>query len=148
MRFATQAASPRALVWSSVQQNSFCRPKKAARPSRRWLPGSSNILCTEGEGAECVHKTKRREPDGCRARGDGREATRRHDPAQGKADGSNARKELRVKKVRRVGNGWLGRARTRGRMRSHNRGYVGSEKALGHANRRMAQSWRYAKGWR
>jgi hypothetical protein len=53
-----------------------------------------------------------------------------------------------VKKVRRVGNGWLGRAATRGRMTSHDHGYVGSEKALGHANRRMAQSWRYAKAWR
>jgi hypothetical protein len=34
-----------------------------------------------------------------------------------------------VNKVRRVGNGWLGRAATRGRMTSHHRGYVGSEKA-------------------
>jgi hypothetical protein len=53
-----------------------------------------------------------------------------------------------VKKVRRVGNGWLGRAATRGRMTSHHRGYVGSEKALGAANRCMAQSWRYGKAWR
>jgi hypothetical protein len=51
-----------------------------------------------------------------------------------------------VKKGRRVGNGWLGRAATRGRMRSHDLGYVGSEKALGHASiRKTAQSWRYGK---
>jgi hypothetical protein len=53
-----------------------------------------------------------------------------------------------VNKVRRVGNGWLGRAATRGRMRSHDHGYVGSEKALGSANRRTAQSWAYGKAWR
>jgi hypothetical protein len=53
-----------------------------------------------------------------------------------------------VNKVRRVGNGWLGRARTNGRMKSRDLGYVGSEKALGHAKRRMAQSWRYDKAWR
>jgi hypothetical protein len=52
-----------------------------------------------------------------------------------------------VKKVRRVGNGWLGRGITRGRMRSHHHGYVGSEKALGHASRRTAQSWTCGK-WR
>jgi hypothetical protein len=53
-----------------------------------------------------------------------------------------------VNKVRRVGNGWLGRAATRGRMRSHHRGYVGSEKALGSTNRRMVQSWVIGKAWR
>ena len=53
-----------------------------------------------------------------------------------------------MKKVRRVGNGWLGRAATRGRMTSHDRGYVGSEKARGNASIRIAQTWRYAKGWR
>jgi hypothetical protein len=53
-----------------------------------------------------------------------------------------------VNKVRRVGNGWLGRAATRRRMTSHHRGYVGSEKALGHANRRMVQSWVIGKAWR
>jgi hypothetical protein len=53
-----------------------------------------------------------------------------------------------VKKVRRVGNGWLGRAATRGRMTSHHHGYVGSEKALGHANRRKAQLWAYGNAWR
>jgi hypothetical protein len=61
-----------------------------------------------------------------------------------------------VKQVRRVGNGWLGRAATRGRMRSHHHGYVGSEKALnGPAKRcaapswaRSAQPWGYGKAWR
>jgi hypothetical protein len=53
-----------------------------------------------------------------------------------------------VNQVRRVGNGWLGRAATRGRMTSHDHGYVGSEKALGPAKRRMAQSWAYGKAWR
>jgi hypothetical protein len=61
-----------------------------------------------------------------------------------------------VKKVRRVGNGWLGRAATRGRMRSHHHGYVGSEKALnGPAKRcaapswaRSSQPWGYGKAWR
>ena len=57
-----------------------------------------------------------------------------------------------MKKVRRVGNGWLGRAATRGRMRSYHRGYVGSEKVRGPANRRMAQSLKYGlnygKAWR
>jgi hypothetical protein len=55
-----------------------------------------------------------------------------------------------VNKVRRVGNGWLGRAATRRRMTSHHRGYVGSEKALGPANRRLPQPWTYGKGkaWR
>ncbi len=48
----------------------------------------------------------------------------------------------------RYGNGYLGRAATRRRMRSHDHGYVGSEKARGNANRRIAQTWRYAKGWR
>jgi hypothetical protein len=57
-----------------------------------------------------------------------------------------------VDKVRRIGNGWLGRAAARGRMRSHHRGYVGSEKALGQANRRMVASLKYGlaygKAWR
>ena len=51
-----------------------------------------------------------------------------------------------MNQVRRVGNGWLGRAATRGRMTSHDRGYVGSEKVRGHSNRRTAQSWKYGKG--
>jgi MOSC domain-containing protein YiiM len=53
-----------------------------------------------------------------------------------------------VNKVRRRGNGWLARVATHGRMRSHDHGYVGSEKALGHASIRMAQSWAYGKAWR
>jgi hypothetical protein len=53
-----------------------------------------------------------------------------------------------VNQVRRVGNGWLGRAATRGRMRAQDHGYVGSEKARGPANRRMAQPLRYGKAWR
>jgi len=53
-----------------------------------------------------------------------------------------------VNQVRRLGNGYLGRAATRGRMTSHHRGYVGSEKALGHANRRKAQLWAYGNAWR
>ena len=57
-----------------------------------------------------------------------------------------------MKRVRRVGGGWLGRAATRGRMRSHHRGYVGSEKARGPAKRRMPQSLKYGlkygKAWR
>jgi hypothetical protein len=48
---------------------------------------------------------------------------------------------------RRVGNGWLGRAATRGRMRSHH-GYVGSVRVLGQANRRMVASWVIGKAWR
>ena len=61
-----------------------------------------------------------------------------------------------MKRVRRVGNGWLGRAATRGRMRSYDHGYVGSEKVLnGPAKRCAAQSWArssqpwaYGKAWR
>jgi hypothetical protein len=52
-----------------------------------------------------------------------------------------------VKKVRRVGNGWLGRAATRGRMTSHHRGYVGSSKTAGRAKGRMAHDWTVGK-WR
>jgi hypothetical protein len=50
-----------------------------------------------------------------------------------------------VKKVRRVGNGYLGRAATRGRMKSRNRGYGGSPKTAGHAKRRMAHDWTVGK---
>ena len=53
-----------------------------------------------------------------------------------------------MNQVRRLGNGWLGRAATRGRMKSHDHGYVGSEKVRGHANRRIAQSLKYGKAWR
>ena len=48
----------------------------------------------------------------------------------------------------RYGTGHRGRGGTRRRMRSHDHGYVGSEKALGPAKRRIAQSWRYGKAWR
>jgi hypothetical protein len=52
----------------------------------------------------------------------------------------------------RYGNGYLGRAARRRRMRSRDLGYVGSEKALGPAKRRMAQSLKYGlnygKAWR
>ena len=53
-----------------------------------------------------------------------------------------------MNQVRRLGNGWLGRAATRGRMKSHDHGYVGSEKARSHANRRMAKSLPHGKTWR
>jgi hypothetical protein len=56
------------------------------------------------------------------------------------------------KDLQRRGNGYLGRAATRWRMRSRDRGYVGSEKARGPAKRRMAQSLKYGlaygKTWR
>ena len=47
----------------------------------------------------------------------------------------------------RYGNGYLGRAATRRRMRSRNRGYVGSAKTAGHAKGRMAHDWTVGK-WR
>ena len=54
--------------------------------------------------------------------------------------------------LQRLGNGYLGRAATRRRMVSYDRSYVGSEKALGPAKRRMAQSLKYGlnygKAWR
>ena len=52
-----------------------------------------------------------------------------------------------MNKVRRRGNGWLGRAATRGRMKSRNRGYVGSAKTAGRAKGRMAHDWTVGK-WR
>ena len=52
----------------------------------------------------------------------------------------------------RYGNGYKGRAAMRRRMRSRDRGYVGSEKVRGPAKRRMAQSLKYGlkygKAWR
>ena len=49
----------------------------------------------------------------------------------------------------RYGNGYKGeRASTRGRMRSRDRGYVGSERVLSQANRRMVASWVIGKAWR
>ena len=53
----------------------------------------------------------------------------------------------RVKKVRRVGGGWKGRARTHGRMKSRGRGYAGSPKTAGRAKGRMAHDWTVGK-WR
>jgi hypothetical protein len=53
-----------------------------------------------------------------------------------------------VKKVRRVGNGYLGRAATRGRMKSRNRGYGGSSKTAGRAKGRMAHDWTVGKVWK
>ncbi len=47
----------------------------------------------------------------------------------------------------RYGNGYLGRAAARRRMRSRNRGYVGSAKTAGHAKGRMAHDWTVGK-WR
>jgi hypothetical protein len=48
----------------------------------------------------------------------------------------------------RYGNGYLSGAATPRRMRSRDRGYVGSQKARGPAKRRMAQSLKYGKAWR
>ena len=55
----------------------------------------------------------------------------------------------------RYGNGYKGRGATRRRMRTRDRGYVGSEKARGSANRgpapswaRSSQPWGYGKSWR
>jgi hypothetical protein len=54
-----------------------------------------------------------------------------------------------VNKVRRLGNGWLGRARTRRRLRSHDLGYVGSERVLGgRAKRHVAPRVPVGKAWR
>ena len=65
---------------------------------------------------------------------------------------SKASEGSRVMARERYGNGYLGRAATRGRMRSRDRGYVGSEKARGPAKRRMPQSLKYGlsygKAWR
>jgi hypothetical protein len=52
-----------------------------------------------------------------------------------------------VNKVRRLGNGYLGRAATRGRMKSRGRGYAGSSKTAGRAKRRVAHDWTVGK-WR
>jgi hypothetical protein len=53
-----------------------------------------------------------------------------------------------VKKVRRLGNGYLGRAATRGRMKSRDLGYVGSSKTAGHAPFRIAHDWTVGKVWK
>jgi hypothetical protein len=48
---------------------------------------------------------------------------------------------------KRYGNGYKGRGGTRRRMKSGNRGYVGSAKTAGHAKGRMAHDWTVGK-WR
>jgi hypothetical protein len=53
-----------------------------------------------------------------------------------------------VKKVRRVGNGWLGRAATRRRMKSRGRGYAGAAKTAGRAKGRRAPDWTVGKVWK
>ena len=47
----------------------------------------------------------------------------------------------------RYGNGYLGRAATRRRMRFRDRGYVGPAKTAGRAKGRMAHDWTVGK-WR
>ena len=47
----------------------------------------------------------------------------------------------------RYGNGYKGRAARRRRMRSRNRGYVGSAKTAGRAKGRTAHDWTVGK-WR
>jgi hypothetical protein len=47
----------------------------------------------------------------------------------------------------RFGNGYKGRAARRRRMKSRNRGYVGSAKTAGRAKGRMAHDWTVGK-WR
>ena len=47
----------------------------------------------------------------------------------------------------RYGNGYKGRAARRRRMRSRDRGYVGSAKRAGRAKGRMAHDWTVGK-WR
>ena len=47
----------------------------------------------------------------------------------------------------RYGNGYKGRGGTRRRMKSRNRGYVGSAKSAGRAKGRMAHDWTVGK-WR
>ena len=53
-----------------------------------------------------------------------------------------------MNQVRRLGNGYLGRAATRGRKRARNRGYVGSAKTAGRAKGRMAHDWTVGKVWK
>jgi hypothetical protein len=47
----------------------------------------------------------------------------------------------------RYGNGYKGRGGTRRRMKSRNRGYVGSAKTAGRAKGRIAHDWTVGK-WR
>ena len=48
----------------------------------------------------------------------------------------------------RYGNGYKGRAGTRRRMRSRNRGYAGSARTAGRAKGRRAQDWTVGKVWK
>ncbi len=48
----------------------------------------------------------------------------------------------------RFGNGYKGRAARRRRMRSRDRGYVGSPKTAGRARGRMAHDWTVGKVWK
>jgi hypothetical protein len=48
----------------------------------------------------------------------------------------------------RYGNGYKGRAGTRRRMRSRNRGYMGSAKTAGRAKGCMAHDWTVGKVWK
>src|SRR5215208_3286564 len=61
--------------------------------------------------------------------------------------GSNRTEGSSVMARERYGNGYKGRAATRRRMRSRDRGYVGSAKTAGHAKGRMAHDWTVGK-WR
>jgi hypothetical protein len=91
------------------------------------------FLCTTKGGATPdEHKTRAEEPDG-------RNAWRA---------GRGLERSLRVNKVRHLGNGWLGRARTRRRMKSRDRGYVGSEKVLNGPVKRRTNPDPCRKGWK
>jgi hypothetical protein len=48
----------------------------------------------------------------------------------------------------RYGNGYLGRAATRRRMKSRNRGHVGSSNTAGRAKGPMAHDWTVGKVWK
>ena len=48
----------------------------------------------------------------------------------------------------RYSNGYKGRGGTRRRMKSRNRGYVGSSKTAGRAKGRMAHDWTVGKVWK
>jgi hypothetical protein len=48
----------------------------------------------------------------------------------------------------RYGTGHRGRGGTRRRMKSRNRGYVGSSKTAGRAKGRMAHDWTVGKVWK
>jgi hypothetical protein len=54
----------------------------------------------------------------------------------------------RVMARERYGNGYLGRAARRQRMKSRNRGYVGSAKTAGRAKGHMAHDWTVGRVWK